>query len=577
MSRWLSVFGVVLLGQAGCTFETRSARAQVESSSLAATPLPAGLDKELAALLSYRRSSVGQLTCPGLLQAGNCGDGRCDAASENRDSCPSDCVQHLVSAYNDMPICPGYAEVHEPTSIEEAQRWVRKAVNEGMRIRVLGASHSASDLICGDGVALRMGRFDDLTKTELRDNVAYVQPGVLMVDLGDYLYKRGLSIGYTHLGFRRVTVAGVLGTSAHGSSPLHASSLSSRLVFLQLVLADGTLRSFQKQDTPEDTWRALITHLGVFGVVTQVGLTVEPAFNLDTQITALDEADLLDTDAPLSVLAGCDFGQVNWFPHERKLWRWCGKRTNASSVDASNELLDPGLSLPLVPFAKMVSHAGVCWPGFNALLEKARCASLPYTPPILTTDDRGERRNVDRAVGPAHRIMSGDLIALGPHKVFSTDLEVAIPQQHIRSALRLARQVFDAHHISLPGVGAFLRFTKIERGGWLTYHSAGEQFVEGETAMFFEMPVVIPVGFTDSQLRDYMYPYEELIGLFIRYFGARCHWGKDTARLFDVQSSHGTYAGRIEKVNAVLAELDPYGVFSNDFVRRIGMRWPKRP
>ncbi|HET8934173.1 MAG TPA: FAD-binding protein [Polyangiales bacterium] len=537
---------------------------------------PHGFDQDLAALLGYRRSSVGQLACPGLLQAGSCGDGRCDADGETSDSCPSDCVKRLVGAYNDMPICPHYVEAYDPTSIEEVQRLVRAAVREGKRVRVLGASHSASGVICGDGVALRMGHLADVTKTELRDSVAYVQPGVTMIELGDYLYKRGLSIGYTQLGFRGVTVAGVLGTSAHGSSSLHSASLSERLVSLQLVMADGTLRSFHKQSTPEDVWRALTTHLGVFGAVVQVGLAVEPAFNLDMQITTLDEAELLDADGPLHVLEGCDFGQLNWFPTERKIWRWCGKRSDAAAVDANNQLLDPGVSTSFVPFAKTLSQAGLCWPSVNAMLEKARFASLPYTPPILTKDDHGDQHHVDRAVGPGHRMMSGDLIALGPHKVFSTDFEVAIPQQHIASALRIARQVFDAHHISLPGVGAFLRFTKIERGGWLTYHGAGEQFVEGETAMFFETPVVIPVGFTDAQLRDYLYPYEQLLTLFIRYFGARCHWGKNSARLFDVQTAHGTYAGRIEKVNAVLAELDPYGVFSNDFASRIGMRWPKR-
>lgn len=41
-----------------------------------------------------------------------------------------------------------------------------------------------------------------------------MQPGVTMIELGGYLAARGLSIGFTHLGFRGVTVAGAIGTSA---------------------------------------------------------------------------------------------------------------------------------------------------------------------------------------------------------------------------------------------------------------------------------------------------------------------------------------------------------------------------
>ena len=31
----------------------------------------------------------------------------------------------------------------------------------------------------------------------------------------------------------------------------------------------------------------------------------------------------------------------------------------------------------------------------------------------------------------------------------------------------------------------------------------------------------------------------------------------------------------IERFQAVLSELDPYGVFANDHLRRLGFTWPK--
>jgi hypothetical protein len=156
------------------------------------------------------------------------------------------------------------------------------------------------------------------------------------------------------------------------------------------------------------------------------------------------------------------------------------------------------------------------------------------------------------------------------------DWEVAVPQQHMQEALRIARRVFDAHSVHLPGVGVFLRFAKIEHSGYMTYHGAGGSFREGETAMFFETPVSVPVGYSDAQLRQYLHIYEQLAALFIRHFGARAHWGKNLDSLFDLQRAHGGYEARLARMNDAVAQLDPYGVFSNDFAERIGIRWPKR-
>lgn len=537
---------------------------------------PADFDEDLATLLTYNRSLITQLTCPGLLESAGCGDGECDSLLEDEESCPADCVFHLAGAYNDLPICPSYMEVYEPTSIEEIQQLVREAVQQGKRIRVLGASHSASTLICGDGVALRMTQLASLDKTEIADNVARVQPGVLMIDLGDYLYERNFSIGYTHLGFRGVTVAGVIGTSAHGSSPKHYSALSQRVVSLEMVMADGSIRNFEKADTDPNTWRALTTHLGLFGVITRVGLQIEPAFNLDTQVVELSERELLDADSPLALVKDCDWGQLNWFPGQHKVLRWCGNKSSEQAVLADNVLLDPGVDPALAPLAKLAFHAGTCGAELNALLEEVRYSGLADAPPIIVTDGRGRQTHTDHAVGPAHRMMSADLIQLDANKYFQMDWEVAIPEQYMADAVRVARQVFDAHSVALPGVGVFMRFTKIEKGGWLSYHSAGKQFAEGQTAMFFEMPVAVPAGYSDAQLRDYLNIYEQLVSLYVRYYGARGHWGKNLDAIFDLQRSVGTYAGRIEKINDVVAELDPYGVFSNDFAARIGVRWPKQ-
>ena len=545
--------------------------APVEETGKYVPPGPE-FDAEVAALLAYQRPSTNG-GCPGLGEAAGCGNGTCELA-ESEENCPADCVFHLVGAYNDLPICPDYQERVEPHTVAEVQEAVKRALHAGQRVRAVGARHSASASICGDGLAIEMGAFSDVAATRVEGDVAYVQPGVRMIDLGDQLEKLGLGVGFTHLGFRGVTVAGAIGTSAHGSSPAHNNALSHRVVSLSLVLADGTLRTFRADDTEETVWRALTTHLGLFGVIVEVGLRVEKAFTLDTDITLIEENGLLEGAGALGLLEGCDWGQFNWFPHHRQAFRWCGKISSAAPENVDNTLLDPGVAPDLAAVAKAGFHAGTCDVLLNQALENVRVDGLLNNPPLTVHLPDGSKRSTTHAVGSAHRMTSANLINLSEDKYFQMDWEVAVPQQYIQDALRTARRMFDAHDVSLPGVGVFVRFGKIEKGSWLSYHSAGKAFAEGQTAMFFETPVAVPAGYSEAELRDYLHIYQELISIFVRHFGARAHWGKNLDAIFELQRTAGTYAGRVEKMNQAVAELDPYGVFANDFARRIGVQWP---
>jgi FAD/FMN-containing dehydrogenase len=533
--------------------------------------LTAAYEEDLATLLAFRRTPL--WNCPGLFEAASCGDGRCDPLTENAASCRADCVPHLVGAYNDLPICPDYQSLVQPHTIEEVQEALRQAKAADLHVHPIGRRHSASDALCGDGLALDLSLMADVEATRIEGDVAYVQPGVTMLALGDWLDARGLGIGYTHLGFRGVTVAGAIGTSAHGSSPFHNNAISQRLVSLKVVLASGELRTFTEVDP---AWRALITSLGLLGVVVEVGVRVEPALRLAVEFSAHDEAELLSANSPLDLLAGCAWGQFNWFPKHRKFFRWCGKPSELpADGHPDNVLLDPGVPPDLAPLAKVAFHAGTCGDLLNELVEAVRVVGLTAAPPLLIDGPHGRRVNVDHAVGPGHRLTSADLIALGEHKYFQMDWEVAVPQQYMHDAVLAARKVFDAHDVSLPGVGAFLRFGKIERGGWLSYHSAGKQFAEGQTAMFFETPVSVPAGYSESELSDYLHIYKSLIELFVRHYGARAHWGKNLDGVFMLQQQLGTYEGRLDMFNAAVAELDPRGVFANAFAKRIGVVWPE--
>jgi UDP-N-acetylenolpyruvoylglucosamine reductase len=514
--------------------------------------------------------------CPGIQMASTCGNFRCDGlVGENESSCPADCKHHKVGAYNNLPICPQYQAVVAPRTVDEVRQHVRKAVREGRRVHVVGAKHSASGVICGDGVAISMENMGRVEDSEIKGNVVFTPAGVLMKDLGPYLYERGYSVGYTHLGFNGVTVAGAIGTAAHGSSPVHNNALSHRIASLEVVGPDGEVRTYERNSTPEYLWRSLQANLGVLGIITRVGLYLDPAINLDTQVDFLDEDALFGAEGILGLIRGCDWAEMNWFPGQKKVVRWCARETKApADPNAHNVLLDPGVPASLVPVAKGLFHASTCSTGISCLLERVRVAGLEWKPPIVTLDEKGKTIHTDHAVGRGPEMMSASLIDLGKNVYFQMDWEVAVPQKHIQSTLEIARRVFRDQGVCLPGVGAFLRFGLVEKGGFLSYHGAGEAFNEGETALFFETPVTVPMGYSQDQLDAYLGVYRNLMTTLVERFGARAHWGKNRDELFAKQVAVGTYRTRMPEFNRAVAEMDPYGVFSNDYAKSVGVRWP---
>lgn len=90
-------------------------------------------------------------------------------------------------------------------------------------------------------------------------------------------------------------MAGTLATATHGTGRAFGN-LSSRVVGMRLVTADGTVRQLDRTTTPE-LLRAARVSLGALGIVTEVTVACVPAFALRR----------VDRPRPLDdVLAGLD-------------------------------------------------------------------------------------------------------------------------------------------------------------------------------------------------------------------------------------------------------------------------------
>ncbi|MCY4046029.1 MAG: FAD-binding protein [Cellvibrionales bacterium] len=302
--------------------------------------------------------------CPGFEVMETCGDLQCNGI-ETATSCPSDCADFKVASFNYQTLCRDVQTVFYPTSIEEIQRIIKQANKEGRHVKVTagagpkGTTGSASSIVCNDGIVIVASNINEsnpnfpifLEKINGKQ-VVNTPAGTTLHNLGEWLYERNLGMGFIHLGWRDASVAGAIGTSAHGSSPKHNNVLSHRVVGMDIITPTGELKHFNRYTTGisnPDLWKSLTTHLGYFGVIVRVQIDVEPAQNVHVKVTYHDEKELFALNEKGSILADiadCDYGQYNWFPSLKRYLKTCGKLTHLPAENgANNRVIYPYIDL----------------------------------------------------------------------------------------------------------------------------------------------------------------------------------------------------------------------------------------
>ena len=179
-----------------------------------------------------------------------------------------------------------------PASVEELAGAVGGAREAGLRVRVVGAGHSFSDIALTDGLMVGMERMNRVLDADRASGLVKVQAGITIGELGTELDRLGLAM--ENLGDIDVqSIAGAISTATHGTGA-RLRNISSQVAGLTLVLADGSTLECSEQIEPE-AFRAARVGLGSLGAIAEVTLRCVPAFTLRG----------VDAPAPLAeVLAG---------------------------------------------------------------------------------------------------------------------------------------------------------------------------------------------------------------------------------------------------------------------------------
>jgi hypothetical protein len=365
--------------------------------------------------------------------------------------------------------------------------------------------------------------------------------------------------------------------------------------------------------------------LGYLGVIVQVRLFVEPSFNLRAKTRWVDAKELLATGGPQALVAGCDFGEMIWFPQRGSDTAPVNVICANKTTDSGNAFIrllrppdsdDPGKTDPALDhmqnrackgeqlcemehlraitmrYWRNAYGPGECANGFiRALqavpqdirgLEAAAGATFlggALDPGIgsaignffawCCTPDC----NADE-VGKWHQMMSSELTPPRT-RPFERDWEIYIPGNNALAAIQTAKAHFAQTQMCLPLIGVFLRFAPAE-DGTLIAHTVKESPAQGQPGMFFEIVVFLPKGMRCGDQARFEKVYDDLaVKLVSPPINGRAHWGKNRRSLFQLQRRLGTYGDNMKQFREVVKQLDPKGMFANQLGVDIGLRWPE--
>ncbi|MEU9250388.1 D-arabinono-1,4-lactone oxidase [Streptomyces sp. NPDC048270] len=408
-----------------------------------------------------------------------------------------------------------------PASVGELQEAVRRAAEQGLRVKAVGTGHSFTAAAATDGVLVRPQALAGIRSVDRAAGTVTVAAGTVLKDLNVALAKEGLSL--TNMGdIMEQTVAGATSTGTHGTGR-DSASLAAQIRGLELVTADGGLLTCSEKENPE-VFAAARIGIGALGIVTSLTLAVEPVFFL----TAREEPMGFDrvTAEFDQHFAENEHFEFYWFPHTGN----CNTKRNNRSQ---------GPAAPPGPVSAWIEDELLSNGVFQAVNSLGR--AVPATIPAIA-------RVASRALSARTYTDIPYKVFTSPRRVRFVEMEYALPREQVVGALRELRAMVDRSglRVSFP--------------------------VEVRTAPADDITLSTASGRETAYIAVHMYrgtPYQAYFTAAERIFtahGGRPHWGKVHTR--DAEYFAGIYP-RFAEFTALRDRLDPDRVFGNDYLRRV--------
>ncbi|GAA1373112.1 D-arabinono-1,4-lactone oxidase [Streptomyces beijiangensis] len=408
-----------------------------------------------------------------------------------------------------------------PASVEELTEAVRRAAEDGLKVKPVGTGHSFTATAATDGLLVRPDLLTGIREMDRGAGTVTVEAGTPLKRLNLALAREGLSL--TNMGdIMEQTVAGATSTGTHGTGR-DSASIAAQIRALELVTADGSVLKCSEKENPE-VFAAARIGLGALGVITAITFAVEPVFLL----TAREEPMTFDrvTAEFDELFTENEHFEFYWFPHTGN----CNTKRNNRSAG------------PAAPPGKV-----------GAWVEDELLSNGVFQ--LACSLGRAVPRTIPSIAKVSSRALSARTYTDIPYKVFTSprrvrfvEMEYALEREAAMGALREVKAMVERSplRVSFP--------------------------VEVRTAPADDIALSTASGRESAYIAVHLYkgtPYQSYFTAVERIMtahGGRPHWGKVHTR--DAAYLAGVYP-RFGEFTAVRDRLDPERVFANDYLRRV--------
>ena len=402
----------------------------------------------------------------------------------------------------------------------EVQAAVAAAAASGETLRVLGSGFSYSDVAHTTSVQLTINEMNRVLEIDPGAGRVRVQAGITLAALNEALGAAGLAMA--SLGeIQGQTLAGALATDTHGSGTRYGG-LARSVSALQLVSGSGELVEIGEDDA--ELLDAARVSLGARGVLTEVTLEVEPAFQL-RQLRRMEPLDRV-LSRLADIAEGHDHPEVFVFPFARQAMVVLRDRTSAPSQPRSPRRRT---------FEDVVLQNRVV-----DLIGRAAVAA-PRTTPALT-------RILATAVRPSERVEPSCEVFSNQVRFPVTSAEWALPAGSAVAAAETMLALYQRERFT-TALPFLLR--------WGAPSSSLLSPCYGRDSVYLEV-MAHGAGPAEHLLRC---SEDRLADL-----GGRPHWGKPfRLGAAELAARYPSW----ERFQAVRGKLDPEGLFENEWTRRV--------
>ncbi|CAE6054316.1 unnamed protein product [Arabidopsis arenosa] len=455
-------------------------------------------------------------------------------------------VTNSYGAFPDRSTCRA-ANVAYPKTEAELVSVVAAATQAGRKMRVTTRySHSITKLVCTDGTDGLFISTKFLNHTVQADATAMtltVESGMTLRQLIAEAAKVGLALPYAPYWWG-LTVGGLMGTGAHGSSLWgKGSAVHDYVKEIRMVSPGSVNEAFAKirvlsETTTPDEFNAAKVSLGVLGVISQVTFKLQPMFKRSLTYTMRNDSDF--EDQAVTFGKKHEFADFIWLPSQGKV---VYRRDDRVAVNTSgNGLFD------FLPFRSQLTAA----------IAIIRLSGIIFTGyPVVGSQDRmmSSGSCLDSLQDGLITACAWDSRIRGE---FFHQTTFSVPLTQVKSFISDIKSLVKIEPKSLCGL-------ELHYGILMRYVTSSPAYLGKETeALDFDITYYRAKDPLTPRLYEDFIEEIEQIALF--KYNALPHWGKNRNLAFD---------GVIRKYNNAPAFLkvkesyDPKGLFSSEWTDQI--------